>query len=82
MRLLDGGIVKYKYKTIGKWISLYRNGKIDALTPKMQSDLGKTQVLTWDTIDETYRIRQKYPRLNATPIHTRLAQESHKSAIL
>lgn len=82
MRLLDGGIVKYKYKTIEKWISLYRNGGIDALTLKIQLDLGKPQVLTRDAIDETYRIKQKYPRLNTTPIHIRLVQEIHKSAIL
>ena len=41
MRLPDGRIVKYKPKTIGKWVSLYRNGGIDALTPKTRSDLGR-----------------------------------------
>ena len=29
MRLPDGRTVKYKPKTIGKWVSLYRNGGID-----------------------------------------------------
>ena len=76
MRLPDGRIVKYKPKTIGKWVSLYRNGGIDALTPKTRSDLGKTRVLTEEAIDEIYRIKQKYPRLNATQIHARLVQES------
>ena len=27
MRLPDGRTVKYKPKTIGKWVSLYRNGR-------------------------------------------------------
>ena len=76
MRLPDGRTVKYKPKTIGKWVSLYRNGGIDALTPKTRSDLGKTRVLTEEAIDEIYRIKQKYPRLNATQIHARLVQES------
>lgn len=49
MRLPDGRIVKYKPKTIGKWVSLYRNGGIDALTPKTRSDLGKTWALTGET---------------------------------
>ena len=40
MRLPDGRIVKYKPKTIGKWISLYRNGGIDALTPKTREKPG------------------------------------------
>ena len=75
MRLPDGRTVKYKPKTIGKWVSLYRNGGIDALTPKTRSDLGKTRVLTEEAIDEIYRIKQKYPRLNATQIHARLVQE-------
>lgn len=76
MHLPDGRIVKYKPKTIGKWVSLYRNGGIDALTPKTRSDLGKTRVLTEEAVDEIYRIKQKYPRLNATQIHARLVQES------
>ena len=76
MRLPDGRTVKYQPKTIGKWVSLYRNGGIDALTPKTRSDLGKTRVLTEEAIDEIYRIKQKYPRLNATQIHARLVQES------
>ena len=52
MHLPDGRIVKYKPKTIGKWVSLYRNGGIDALTPKTRSDLGKTRVLTEEAVDE------------------------------
>ena len=56
MRLPDGRIVKYKPKTIGKWVSLYRNGGIDALTPKTRSDLGKARVLTEEAIDEIYRM--------------------------
>ena len=76
MRLPDGRTVKYKPKTIGKWVSLYRKGGIDALTPKTRSDLGKTRVLTEEAVDEIYRIKQKYPRLNATQIHARLVQES------
>lgn len=45
MQLPDGRTVHYKPKTIGKWVSLYRNGGIDALAPKRRSDLGNTRVV-------------------------------------
>lgn len=75
IRLPDGRIANYKPKTIEKWISQYRNGGIAALTPRTRSDLGKTRVLTGDAIDEIYRLKQKFPRLNATQIHDRLVEE-------
>ena len=66
MQLPDGRTVSYKPKTIGKWVSLYRNGGIDALAPKRRSDLGNTRVLTEDAIEEIYQIKKmfqhpKYP---------------------
>lgn len=74
MQFPDGRTIKYNPKTIGKWVSLYRNSRIDTLTLKTRSDLGKVLVLTVDAIVKIYRIRQKYPILNATPIHARLVQ--------
>lgn len=76
MQLPDGRTVHYKPKTIGKWVSLYRNGGIDALAPKRRSDLGNTRVLTEDAIEEIYQIKKMFPRLNATQIHARLVQEN------
>ena len=76
MQLPDGRTVSYKPKTIGKWVSLYRNGGIDALAPKRRSDLGNTRVLTEDAIEEIYQIKKMFPRLNATQIHARLVQEN------
>ena len=62
MQLPDGRTVSYKPKTIGKWVSLYRNGGIDALAPKRRSDLGNTRVLTEDAIEEIYQIKKMFPR--------------------
>ena len=60
MQLPDGRTVSYKPKTIGKWVSLYRNGGIDALAPKRRSDLGNTRVLTEDAIEEIYQIKKMF----------------------
>jgi hypothetical protein len=49
---------------------------MDALMPKVRSDKGSTRTLTDTAIEEIYRLRQKYPRLNSTQIHARLIQDA------
>ena len=48
---------------------------MEALMPKVRSDKGSTRTLNAATIEEIYRLKEKYPRLNATQIHIRLIQE-------
>lgn len=72
LTLPDGSTVKYKYKTIEKWVSLYKTGGFDALMPKTRSDKGTTRVLPDAAIEEIYSVKEKFPRLNATQVYNHL----------
>ena len=74
--LPDGSTATYSYKTVEKWQSLYRNGGIDALMPHTRSDKGSTRALSDEAIAEIYRLKENYPRLNATQIYHQLVAES------
>ena len=76
VKLPDGRQVQYKPKTIGKWVSMYNRGGMDALVPKTRCDKGGTRVITEEAEVEIRRLKREYPRLNATQIHDRLVQES------
>ncbi len=75
MTLPDGSAVQYNPKTICKWVSLYQKGGIDALMPKERSDKGSTRVLPDTAIEEIYRLKREFPRLNATQIHAQLIKD-------
>ena len=64
LTLPDGSVFQYSPKTISKWVSLYQNGGIDALMPQERSDKGSTRVLTDTAIEEIYRLKEAFPRLN------------------
>lgn len=68
----DGSIRELNYKTLEKWVSLYRHGGIDALMPSSRSDKGTTRVLSDSAIEEIFRLKKEFPRLNATQIHSQL----------
>lgn len=72
----DGTTFRYTYKTIEKWIQLYKNGGMDALMPTDRKDKGSSRVLTDTSIEEIYRLKEKYPRLNATQIHQILIRDA------
>lgn len=72
MPLPDGRTFPYKPKTVGKWYNLYNRGGMDALVPRTRCDKGATRVITEDAEREIRRIRQEYPRLNATQIREKL----------
>lgn len=76
LTLPDGSVVQYSYKTLSKWVSLYQNGGIEALMPKDRSDKGSTRVLPDTAIEEIYRLKREFPRLNATQIHWHLVEGS------
>ena len=71
----DGTVKEISYKTVEKWVSEYQRGGIDALMPTERSDKGMTRVLPDIAIEEIYRLKQAFPRLNATQIHKQLIQE-------
>lgn len=76
LTLPDGSIFQYSPKTISKWVSLYQNGGIEALMPQERSDKGSTRVLPDTAIEEIYRLKETFPRLNATQIYHHLVKES------
>ena len=75
LTLPDGTKKVINYKTLEKWVSVYQRGGIDALMPATRSDKGTTRALTDLAIEEVFRLKQAFPRLNATQIHKQLIQE-------
>lgn len=76
LTLPDGRSVKYSWKTPQKWHYLYKKGGFDALLPKTRSDKGIPRALPDTAVEEICRLKEKYPRLNATQIHIRLVQDA------
>ena len=76
LKLPDGTTKEYDYKTVEKWVSQYRLGGIDALMPRERSDKGTSRALPDTAIEETYRLKEAFPRLNATQIHQKLIADS------
>lgn len=76
LTLPDGNIVAYSYKTLEKWKSEYSRGGLDALMPHARSDKGTSRALNDEAIEEIYRIKEEFPRMNATQIYEHLVKES------
>ncbi len=76
LTLPDGSVFQYSPKTLSKWVSLYQTGGIDALMPKERSDKGSTRALPDTAIEEIFRLKEAFPRLNATQIHRQLVEAS------
>jgi len=76
LTLPNGRSVRYSWKTPQKWHCLYKKGGFDALLPKTRSDKGIPRSLPDTAIEEICRLKEKYPRLNATQIHIRLVQDA------
>ncbi len=72
LKLPDGREVRYAPATFSCWESDYRNGGFDALMPKQRSDKGHTRKLDADVIAAIYDLREKFPRLTATGIRSKL----------
>lgn len=70
----DGSVRELSYKTLEKWVSDYQRGGIDALMPSERSDKGTTRALPDIAIEEIYRLKKEFPRLNATQIHDQLVR--------
>lgn len=79
LTLPDGSSVAYSYKTIEKWTSRYKRGGFDALMPHTRSDKGTTRTLSDAAIEEIYKVKEKFPRLNATQIYNHLVENGFLS---
>ena len=70
----DGSSYKYSPDTLERWTSLYRKHGMDALIPGHRKDKGISRVLSADAINEIYRLREKFPRINGVMIHQMLVR--------
>lgn len=76
LTLPDGSVFQYSPKTISKWVSLYQNGGIDALMPQEHSDKGSSRALPDTAIEEIFRLKEAFPKLNAAQIYRHLVEEA------
>ncbi len=70
--IMDGKEVFYNYNTFEKWEHSYRKNGMDGLMPQTRSDKGASRVLPDTAIAEIYRLKEKFPRINATLIYNKL----------
>ena len=75
LNLPDGRTVRYNPKTLEKWEEYYRKQGMDGLMPKKRRDAGKPRVLNERAISEIYRLKEKFPRINATLIYHKLIED-------
>lgn len=70
----DGTSRKLSYKTLQDWTSKYRRGGLDALMPKERADKGTPRSLPDTAIEEIFRLKNEFPRINSTQIHHSLVE--------
>jgi len=75
LTLPDGRAIRYNPKTLEKWEEYYRKQGMDGLMPKKRRDAGKPRVLGDPAISEIYRLKEKFPRINATLIYHKLIED-------
>ncbi len=76
IKLPNGKEVRYSPGTFSNWESMYSRFGFDALIPKKRSDVGTTRKINEATIAEIYKLKDAFPRINATLIYHKLIEES------
>jgi len=76
-KLPNGRDVFYNYNTFEKWEGRYKKYGMDGLMPKARCDSGVSRVLSDTAIEEIFRIKQLFPRINATLIYAKLIEEGY-----
>ena len=74
--LPDGTVKKFSYKTIEDWTTRYKRHGLEGLMPAVRSDKGTSRALNDEAILQIFRIKEDFPRINATQIHQKLIQDS------
>jgi transposase InsO family protein len=75
IKMPDGKEVIFKYNTFEKWEAAYKSNAMDGLMPKQRCDSGISRALPDTAISEIFRLKQQFPRINATLIHTKLISD-------
>ena len=68
----DGTPYKYSPDTLERWTGIYRKKGMDGLIPGHRKDKGVSRALSGDAINEIYRLREHFPRINGVMIHQML----------
>ena len=68
----DGTTYQYSPDTLERWTGLYRKEGMDGLIPGHRKDKGVSRALSGDAINEIYRLRECFPRINGVMIHQML----------
>ena len=76
----DGTPYKYSPDTLERWTGLYRKKGMDGLIPGYRKDKGISRSLSADAINEIYRLREQFPRINGVMIHQMLIQNGFLDA--
>ena len=79
IELPDGTTKKYNPITLQKWVVFYRHNGMDGLIPKSRNDKGTSRKLDDVAIEEIFRLREKYPKINATMISSLLLKDGYIS---
>ncbi len=72
LKMPDGREVLLNFNTFEKWEARYKKDGMDGLMPRSRSDKGASRVLPDTAIAEIFRLKQQFPRINATLIYTKL----------
>lgn len=75
LTLPDGRTFRYNPKTLEKWEHYYKHQGMDGLMPRARSDSGISRALHETAISEIFRLKEKFPRINATLIHSKLIED-------
>lgn len=75
IKLPNGKEVRYSPGTFSNWESMYSRLGFDALIPKERSDVGTTRKINEVTIGEIYKLKEAFPRINATLIYHKLIED-------
>lgn len=76
----DGTTYKYSPDTLERWTGIYRKQGMDGLIPGHRKDKGTSRSLSEDAMQEIFRLREKYPRINGVMIHQSLIREGFLDA--
>jgi hypothetical protein len=72
LKMPDGKEILFNFNTFEKWEACYKRNGMDGLMPNSRCDAGKSRALPDTAIAEIYRLKEKFPRINATLIYTKL----------
>lgn len=75
LNLPDGRTMHYNPKTLEKWEEYYKKLGMDGLMPRQRKDAGSPRVINERAISEIYRLKEQFPRINATLIYNKLIED-------